>query len=186
MAINMLSLGVLYIVTVCHVHSWDYFEGGDDWTGVCSTGNNQSPIDLKDSILTKIDDSDNILTISFDLIGTYTGSFAYYSDGGIRLSLDFGTIIMNDKNISITNMHYHAPSEHTVNGDYYDVELHLVGSDQDGTFYEIGIFLTAIETANKFVQATIDSIEEGKAKLSIQNGLFLMELLIIIMCTMGR
>ena len=44
-------------------------------------------------------------------------------------------------------MHWHTPSEHTVDGKHYDAEVHLVSMDADGNRAGTGIFFS-VEEAN--------------------------------------
>ena len=36
--------------------------------------------------------------------------------------------------------HFHTPSEHTVDGKYYEAEMHLVTQATDGTYSVVGLF----------------------------------------------
>ncbi|GMP35507.1 hypothetical protein CsSME_00007911 [Camellia sinensis var. sinensis] len=42
-------------------------------------------------------------------------------------------------NNTLLQMHWHSPSEHTINGATFDVELHLVHKASDGRFIVIAI-----------------------------------------------
>ena len=41
--------------------------------------------------------------------------------------------------------HVHAPSEHVLNGDYFDMEMHIVHQDSAGEYAVLGFFFTADE-----------------------------------------
>ncbi|KAK6147068.1 hypothetical protein DH2020_017980 [Rehmannia glutinosa] len=61
---------------------------------------------------------------------------------------DAGSILINGTNYSLRYAHWHSPSEHTIHGRRYDMELHLVHTSTDpnvrnniavvGVFYKIG------------------------------------------------
>ena len=54
----------------------------------------------------------------------------------IRTQLAFGgkvgTITVNGKVYNFDKMHWHSPSEHTINGQRFPVELHMVHASDDG------------------------------------------------------
>lgn len=168
MAIKMLgilALSSLFIQQSSGQNSnWDYFKGGDDWTGVCSSGDSQSPIDLKDSIVTKITSDDDVMTVKLDFVGKFTGQFAKSTSGSLGFAGSFGTVEINDKKVSITNFHFHSPSEHTINGKYLDIELHFIGGDEDNKFYEMAFLFEADGDENEFIKNAISSYSEGKSK----------------------
>ena len=156
-----IGLGLVFLAKTL---AWDYFEGGDDWGGICTSGDSQSPINLKDSIVTKITSDDDIMAVTLDLIGEFKAQFSKGLSGSIGASGSFGTIKMNSIEVSIINFHFHSPSEHTINGDYMDIELHLVGSDEDNRSYEMVFFFNAGEDDNKFIANAITSYKEEESK----------------------
>jgi carbonic anhydrase len=42
---------------------------------------------------------------------------------------------------SLVQFHFHAPSEHTVNGEHYPMEMHFVHASQDGRLAVMGFFV---------------------------------------------
>jgi carbonic anhydrase len=163
--LGILALVSIYIQQISSQTSeWDYFEGGDDWTGICASGSSQSPIDLKDSIVTKITSEDDKYSVTLNLVGDFTAEWAQGDTGSLGISGSFGSVKINDKTISVTNFHFHSPSEHTINGDYLDIELHFIGADEDQKFYEMAFLFKADEDENKFIENAISSFSEGKSK----------------------
>ena len=61
-------------------------------------------------------------------------------------------------------MHWHTPSEHTVDGKHYDAEVHLVSMDADGNRAGTGIFfsveLAADGTPNPFVESFLNGYND--------------------------
>lgn len=147
----------LVILSIIQVYSWDYFQGGKDWTGKCATGKNQSPINLKNEILTYIDKTSDIASIEFDLEGTFTSSFTLSEEGNFVITKKISEIIFNSAKVSVKNIHYHSPSEHSIEGDLQDLELHFFSADTSGQGYGFAVFFNVGENENKFVQASIDS-----------------------------
>ncbi|MCL2316757.1 MAG: carbonic anhydrase family protein [Actinomycetia bacterium] len=52
------------------------------------------------------------------------------------------TITLDGATYVFQQAHFHAPSEHTVNGTSYPVEMHLVNQDAQGHIAVLGVFLT--------------------------------------------
>ncbi|XP_058088408.1 alpha carbonic anhydrase 1, chloroplastic [Magnolia sinica] len=96
---------------------------------VCSNGKLQSPIDIvkKDVV------SDNQLG---PLVKDYGPANATLVDNGfniaIQLESDAGGITIQGKSYRLKQLHWHSPSEHTIDGVRYPVELHLVHKSDDG------------------------------------------------------
>jgi len=114
--------------------SKDYTENGANWTGLCATGTEQSPIDLT----TDTDTSDKMEVIGFDYFDfrvannqfsatdtTYTATFSPDSARqNAELQLTFADGSMSY--FTPLQFHFHAPSEHSVDGQLYDLEVHFV------------------------------------------------------------
>ena len=156
MLARLLSIWLIFTQTL----SYNYFEQGEDWEDTCSTGKKQSPIDFKDSELTITDSSEGKMKIYVDLDDEFRDYFT--SDplkGSISITRDLGSAEVNSVEYTIISAHYHAPSEHIVNGDHLDLEIHLVGQNEDGELHVLGIFFEIGEESNEYVQATIESIQ---------------------------
>ena len=103
--------------------------------GLCKTGKNQSPIDLKESTA----------------VGTtgLPGFDVYYRDvpmkiinngHTIQVSVPLGSYIkIGDHRFELLQYHFHTPSEHQKNGFNYPMEVHLVHKDGDGNLAVIGV-----------------------------------------------
>lgn len=112
----------------------EYLENGADWpttqTNTACNGNQQSPI----NIITSSASCDVSAYLKADFFSSIT---ATVSDNGETVkaaptpSTGFDTMTATDVNGNIygyyaINFHFHAPSEHTINGVQYDLELHIV------------------------------------------------------------
>ncbi len=49
-------------------------------------------------------------------------------------------VVVNGKKFYLKQFHFHAPSEHTVNGEYYPFEAHFVNLDDEGNITVLGVF----------------------------------------------
>jgi carbonic anhydrase len=122
---------------------WGY-EGGigpEHWAeldsdyAVCATGTKQSPIDLPG------DPAPTLADVTFD----YRESAVHIRNNGhtIQVNYDGGSAIEIDgKSYELLQFHFHAPSEHTVTGMNYPLEMHLVHQNQaDQSLAVVGVFI---------------------------------------------
>ena len=127
-----------YTDTVC----WGYEEenGPDVWARLspeyrlCSAGIHQSPIDIVNPTPAELPlITFNYQPTSLNIRNTgNTIEVVYTEDSWIEVD---GT------KYYLLQFHFHAPSEHTVSGNPYDMEMHLVHKSEDGTLAVIGVFI---------------------------------------------
>ncbi|XP_026429987.1 alpha carbonic anhydrase 7-like [Papaver somniferum] len=95
-----------------------------EWA-TCKTGTEQSPIDLAFS---KMRDAPEL----GDLQTNYTPASGILENIGYRIRLQWvvagnaGSIQINNITYVLDNIHWHSPSEHTINGMRFSLEQHLV------------------------------------------------------------
>ena len=135
-----------------HVVHWGY-EVGDgpaewaamnsDWR-LCAEGRQQSPIDLVGGTGFELPDS-HIQTPS-------EREVAVLNHAGVIGPLDNGhTIQVNAKTgehltigeqvYELLQFHFHAPSEHTLAGEHYPMEVHFVHQAENGAIAVLGVFV---------------------------------------------
>ncbi|HAC66364.1 MAG TPA: carbonate dehydratase [Cyanothece sp. UBA12306] len=118
---------------------WNY-EAPEDWGELseeykaCQIGRQQSPIDLQTSI------ESTLKPIEFS-----------YGEIPLRIINNGHTIqvnsnpgnylIIDNEKFELLQFHFHHPSEHTIKGQNYPLELHLVHQNQQGYLAVLGIFL---------------------------------------------
>jgi len=101
---------------------------------VCGTGQNQSPIDLQ-RVYTGSEPR-----LQFD----YRPSKLRIVNNGhtIQVNYDPGSFLRIDKrSYELVQFHFHLPSEHTLKGQPFDMELHLVHKNAEGILAVVGVFL---------------------------------------------
>jgi carbonic anhydrase len=130
---------------------WGYEgqEGPSHWAelnpawAVCGDGTHQSPVDLGEAV------EGGGATLRTDY-GRGTLSIARnahvvdFLDNGhtIQVKYDRGsTVAVGDLEFELVQFHFHAPSEHTVDGRHYPIEMHLVHRSEDGELAVIGVFI---------------------------------------------
>jgi len=121
--------------------------GPDHWGALspnftaCAVGTNQSPIDIATAAAV----CDPALQ---PLRRDYTVANATLVDNVFNIALRFdaggGNVTVGGKQYRLKQMHWHSPSEHTVDGQRFPVELHMVHASDDGnvtvvaTLYRFG------------------------------------------------
>lgn len=129
--------------TPASVH-WTYEgeEGPTHWGSispdfaVCSTGQSQSPIDISNPV------PQDVANIVF----YYQPSKVNIINNGhtIQVNYDAGsTIELDGVRYDLLQFHFHAPSEHAINGKLAEAEMHLVHKSADGTLAVVGILINA-------------------------------------------
>lgn len=102
---------------------------------LCGSGKTQSPIDVSSAAT-----HSNKKPLKF-----------YYEEANVKLvnnghtiqaNVDDGNYIeVSDRRYKLAQFHFHAPSEHKLDGVPYNMEVHLVHKDDDGKIAVVGIFL---------------------------------------------
>lgn len=122
---------------------WGYSgaEGPEYWGSLseeyarCETGEYQSPVNFPAELpANALDD------LEFD----YAPTSASLVDNGHTIVVEFGenenTILVDGKAHHLLQFHFHADSEHRVEGEAYPLELHLVHKADDGALAVVGLF----------------------------------------------
>ncbi|HXT21826.1 MAG TPA: carbonic anhydrase family protein [Thermoanaerobaculia bacterium] len=121
---------------------WSYFgaTGPDRWPAlsnayaICGNGQRQSPIDLADAADRDIANPQT----------TYQPGGATVVDDGHTVEVDLdGTNILTLDGVPyrLVELHFHSPSEHTINGNTFAVEVHLVHQGDNGAVAVIAVFI---------------------------------------------
>ncbi|XP_078447543.1 alpha carbonic anhydrase 1, chloroplastic-like [Wolffia australiana] len=103
---------------------------------LCSNGTHQSPIDIVRSA-TVVDPS--LKPLDRD----YNPANATLVDNGFNVMLkcgeEVGKMVIDGKNYTLKQMHWHSPSEHTIDGQRFPMEMHLVHASEDGNISVVAI-----------------------------------------------
>lgn len=149
------SIGLsLIIVVLCMISivlagekaHWGYsgHEGPEHWGGldpayaVCSTGKNQSPVNLTGMIESDLP----TITINYK-----SGGNEILNNGHtIQVNYNPGsTITVNGNEFELKQFHFHSPSENTIEGHFYPMEAHFVHADKEGNLAVIAVMFKAGE-----------------------------------------
>ncbi|KAI1204868.1 carbonic anhydrase [Annulohypoxylon truncatum] len=121
--------------------------------GLCSTGSNQSPIDMVEGQFQLIPASDTELTIpdvpegaTFENLGS-TVEVVMKGLGG--------TFVLENNNFTLQQFHFHHPSEHIDNGVSLPMEMHLVFSSETGNIAVIGVYVDLVDSPQNVSEARL-------------------------------
>lgn len=120
--------------------TYDGETGPEHWGAInpeyveCSTGEQQSPIDLTNP-------SDENLA---NLIFAYKPSPVNILNNGHTVEVEYApgsSMEMDGKRYNLLQFHFHSPSEHEIDGQHYAIELHLVHKADDGSTAVVGVLV---------------------------------------------
>jgi carbonic anhydrase len=126
---------------------WGYqgTTGPDSWgaldaaNGVCSTGAQQSPVDIVNAV--------GAQQSSLNIDWSKQPDTVVNNGHTVQLSFaDGGGLTVGGRPYRLTQFHFHHPSEHLVNGKGFAMEAHFVHSAVDGELAVIGVFIVPGKT----------------------------------------
>ena len=123
-------------------HEWGYSgsEGPAHWGelkpefAACKTGHHQSPVNILGA------KSADLPAIQFE----YKPTALHIINNGHTIQVNYapGSFIkIGDKRYELKQFHFHHPSEETIKGKHFPLELHLVHSDADGNLAVVSVLL---------------------------------------------
>ncbi|VVB13149.1 unnamed protein product [Arabis nemorensis] len=121
---------------------------------ICGTGKRQSPIDLTPKIARIVHNSTELLQTYYKPVEATLKNRGY--DMMVSWEDDAGKIVINDTNYKLVQTHWHAPSEHFLNGQKMAMELHMVHKSE-GHLAVIGVLFRE-GAPNAFISRIMDKI----------------------------
>jgi carbonic anhydrase len=125
-------------------HHWSYegAEGPAKWGDLdaankaCSVGTQQSPVDIGDTIKAQLP----------PLKMTWAKSADTIVNNGHTIQLNMGDSsilsVGGGGNYRMVQFHFHRPSEHTINGASFPMEVHFVHQNAAGALAVVGVLMT--------------------------------------------
>ncbi|XP_020108579.1 alpha carbonic anhydrase 7-like [Ananas comosus] len=115
---------------------WGEIHG--EWAA-CGKGRSQSPIDLLNKRVQQVSSLGTLRR-------SYSPSNAILKNRGHDIMLqwedDAGALWINGTTYDLKQLHWHSPSEHTINGQRYSLEMHMVHQSADQKIAVVGILYT--------------------------------------------
>lgn len=139
---------------------WQEFESD---FGMCSSGRNQSPIDLNNFIEAELP------RIAFDY---KPGGHQVVNNGhAIQVNYNPGSkITVDGTDFALKQFHFHSPSENTVKTKSFPMEAHFVHADAKGNLAVVALMFEEGPSNKLLAQVWphVPKIENGKAGLATQ------------------
>jgi carbonic anhydrase len=115
----------------------NWFNLNQTANAMCAKGTHQSPIDLSQSFLLADASSNPQISLSAAPQG------AEFINLGTTVEVmgANGTLVMKGKTSKLAQFHFHSPSEHSINGVYYPLEMHFVFQADDASLSVVGFVI---------------------------------------------
>ncbi len=115
---------------------WSYAGAGGpaSWGGACSSGQRQSPIDIRGGLAVDLE------PVQF----AYTGSRFGVVDNGYTVQVNMAAgnhIVVGGKRFELQQFHFHRPSEERIDGRQFEMSVHLVHKDEQGRLAVVTLLL---------------------------------------------
>lgn len=128
---------------------------------LCGEGRAQSPIDIT---------GEQTVNLA-DLALNYSPSALNIFNNGhtIQVNYDAGSsLVYNENEYALVQFHFHHPSEHTLDGESFGMELHFVHRDANGALAVVGVMLGEGMDDNAAYAPIFDNLppEEGEPEAS--------------------
>lgn len=104
----------------------------------CADGTAQSPIDIVNPVRT------DLANLKFSYLKSEAGIFNNgHTVEAEPLGTEKSTVTVDGLAYNFAQFHFHAPSEHEMNGLHYPVEIHFVNKSDSGKLAVVGVFVKA-------------------------------------------
>lgn len=155
---------------------WDY-KHPEQWGDIseeyraCTIGKQQSPIDLQSPIKSQL----RHLEIAYEPVNLRIINNGHTIQVN---SVPGGFIFIDGQRFELFQFHFHHPSEHTVEGKNYPMEIHLVHRNKQGSLAVLGVLLKEGQE-NKLIQTIWENMPSQKntEKLIIDQYIYATQLL---------
>ena len=112
-----------------------------DWA-ICATGRHQSPIDLP-SKPPEVEAQAESKAATVNV--AHGAHLASVLNNGHTVQVGYAgadTLAVSGRSYTLTQYHFHSPSEHTILGKNFPMEMHLVHQSKEGKLAVIGVLIT--------------------------------------------
>jgi carbonic anhydrase len=154
---------------------WGYSgeTGPEKWSklspayALCDSGKSQSPINIiktneREGMTWKLDYKSTSFRIA------HNDHVDDIIDNGhtIQISVDSGsTFTFGDKLYYLKQFHFHTPSEHTLDGERFPMEMHFVHQASDGSLAVVGVLFKEGKVVNENFSMIIRNLPDAKGEV---------------------
>lgn len=163
----MRSSLTLVLVALVAAQNFNYSSQGLDWTGDCSIGQSQSPINFrevpqepKNMVYVTASNSTSIpLTFNYPDLTAYIAqqtstAFQVTNIGGSLQAVRIGDQVPTVFNLN--RITFHSPAEHLWNGARYPLEMQLEHTSDDGSIANVGVWFVRAPQRSAFLDALLN------------------------------
>ena len=141
---------------------------------LCAEGTHQSPIDIVNPMPTELP------TIFYEYYPA-TGVNIHHNRHTIEVAYPEGSGIQIDgTDYQLLQFHFHAPSEHTVAGKPFDMEMHLVHQSEEGNLAVVGLLIESGRHHSAFDPIWSHLPSTPLETQRIENGIIDLDLLLML------
>jgi len=143
---------------------WTYSgeDGPGHWASLspvyaaCGQGHSQSPVDFGVSVIHgKVNMELDYKTTSLNIAHNEMVDDIVDNGHTIQITAQPGSVLkLGDKVYHLKQLHFHTPSEHTLDGKHLPMEMHMVHQSDDGKLAVLGVLIEE-GTANKNIEKII-------------------------------
>lgn len=140
----------------------EYWGELDESFAACAEGKNQSPIDLNDMLQAHLPR----LKINY----TEGGNRVVNNGHSIQIDYEPGsTMTIDEHTFELKQLHFHAPSENTIDGESFPMEAHFVHADENGNLAVIAQMYKAGEENEELQRAWAYMPQEANQSYALEN-----------------
>ena len=155
-----------------HTAQWSYEgeTGPEHWGEIdpnyatCANGKEQSPINIETS---KVIEDDKIE----DPVINYKPTVFTLSNNGHTIQANPSTpdnsLVFGNEEYKLAQFHFHAPSEHQFNGQYFDMEVHFVHKNANNQYAVLGLMIKE-GVSNPYLEKAWNVIPSEKTKEDVK------------------
>jgi carbonic anhydrase len=110
----------------------------------CASGEEQSPVDLTGGRMAELPEVTLDVPSDQEVQVLNQQGVVNALDNGHTVQINVGggeTLEVDGKVYSLVQFHFHAPSEHTVDGEHFPMEMHFVHEAEDGALAVVGLLV---------------------------------------------
>ncbi len=165
LAVFLSTLFVVSAINCTDTHKHWGYEGStgpahwgslDPTFSECALGDAQTPIDINKTYKAALD----------NLEFSYKKTPLKIINNGHSIQVNYGpgsTLVVDGKTYNLLQFHFHSPSENKVQGNFYDMEMHLVHKNDGNEIAVVGLFLKKGKP-NSTIQAIWKNLPKKKNK----------------------
>ncbi|MEX3070318.1 carbonic anhydrase [Vibrio alginolyticus] len=148
-----------------HAANWGYEgnHGPEHWgefASECALGKNQSPINIQSATQAEL------AKLQLD----YKGKVVALTNNGHTLQTSLegeNSLLVDGKQFTLKQFHFHTPSENHVDGKSYPLEAHYVHADEQGNLAVVAVFFEQGD-ANPALASLLENVPEKDDNVTIR------------------